>query len=120
MLVADAGQASARFAAALAHYPAAFLIGSYRKGDIDVAALETYVLGGGTIFLSADYIDEGLVPAAFAGVEIGEGRIAAGENLIDEKGSVAARLGGLYALYSGTPASGTLPFLTDESGKVVA
>ena len=120
VLVADAGQASARFAAALTHYPAAFLIGSYRKGDVDVAALETYVRGGGTLFLSADYIDEGLVPSALAGVEIGEGCVASGERLIDEKGTVAARLGGLYSLYNGAPASGAVPFLTDENGQVVA
>ena len=120
VLVADSGQETPRFAAALAHYPAAFLIGSYRRGDIDVAALETYVRGGGTLFLSADYIDEGLVPATLAGVEIVEGRVASGESLIDERGSVVARLGGLYSLYNGAPASGTVPFLTDENGKVVA
>ena len=120
VLVADSGQDTSRFAAALAHYPAAFLIGSYRRGDIDIAALETYVRGGGTLFLSADYIDEGRVPSALAGVEIGEGCVPSGESLIDEKGAVAARFGGLYSLYNGAPAFGTVPFLTDENGKVVA
>lgn len=120
VLVADAGQPTDRLAAALAHYPAAFLIGTYRPKDLDRAALKTYVENGGTLFLSADYVREGLVDAAFAGVSFGDEKRPSGESLLDEKGRQVESLGGAYELYSGAPAAGTRPLLKDEKGQVVA
>lgn len=122
VLTADSGQSTERFASVLSHYPAAFLVGSYRKGDLGSAALEAYVRGGGTLFVSADYVEEGHVSADFAGVSFGKGRRVSGERLIDEQGAYAASLDGLYELYEArpTPESGARAFLKDDKGNTVA
>ena len=120
VLTADSGQPTERFASALAHYPAAFLVGSYRRGAVDVAALERYVRGGGTLFVSADYVEEGTVPASLTGVSFGEGRVKSGDRLLDERGRDAARLDGFYLLHSAVPADGTRTLLKDENGAAVA
>lgn len=120
VLVADGGQPSDRFASALSHYPAAFLIGSYRKGDVDVAGLESYVRGGGTLFISADYVETGIVPETLSGVSFGAGRAKSGDRLVNERGRDVARLGGDYELHEGTPAPGAKIFLRDENGVPVA
>lgn len=119
VLVADGGQPSDKFASVLSHYPAAFLIGTYRRGEVDVAALESYVRAGGTLFLSADYVETGVVPASLAGVSFGAGRSMSGERLFDEKGADVAQLGG-YELHEASPAPGTAVFLKDEKGATVA
>ncbi|MBQ3747717.1 MAG: hypothetical protein II863_09965 [Kiritimatiellae bacterium] len=120
VLVADGGQPSDRFASVLSHYPAAFLIGSYRKGDVDVAGLESYVRAGGTLFVSADYVEKGIVPVSLAGVSFGEGRVASGDRLLDERGRDVARLDGRYLLHSAVPEDGTRALLSDENGAAVA
>ena len=120
VLVADAQQPTERFASALGHYPAAFLIGTYRAKELDVAALEKYVQDGGTLFLSADYIEEGIVPASLAGVSFGAGRVTSGATLVDEKGAAVEKLAGAYLLHTGEAAEGTRVLLKDENGAAVA
>ena len=120
VLVADAGQPTEKFASALGHYPAAFLIGTYRVKELDVAALEKYVRDGGTLFLSADYIVEGIVPATLAGVSFGEGRVKSGEALVDETGKRVEKLSSAYLLYAGEVTKGTRVLLKDEKGAAVA
>ena len=120
VLVADSRQSTDAFAAALRHYPAAFLIGTYRKGDVNLAALRAYVENGGTLFLSADYVEDGIVPAEFAGVSFGADRVTSGKKLLDASGRPVEKLAGAYLLHAGEPAAGTSPLLTDECGHVVA
>ena len=120
VLVADAKQPAGKFAAALRHYPAAFLLGTYRAGELNVDALKDYVTGGGTLFLSCDYVEEGLVPAALSGVSFAKGRTTSGASLLDEKGRAVEKLAGAYVLHAGKPSSGTRAFLKDEKGNAVA
>ena len=120
VLVADSRQPKEAFAAALRHYPAAFLIGTYRKDELNRAALEAYVADGGTLFLSADYVEESVVPASLTGVSFGPGRVPSGAKLLDEKGREVERLAGAYVLHAGEPAAGTRVLLRDENGQPVA
>ena len=120
VLVADAQQPTEKFASVLGHYPAAFLIGTYRAKELDVAALEKYVQNGGTLFLSADYIEEGIVPASLAGVSFGAGRVTSGATLVDEKGATVEKLSAAYLLHAGEATEGTRVLLKDENGAAVA
>ena len=120
VLVPDAPRGKAKLGAALAHYPAAFLIGTYEKGELDVAVLEKYVRDGGTLFLSADYVDAGLVPAALSGVTFAPARMTSGHDLIDERGARVEALDGAYALRPAAELQGARPWLRDELGQTVA
>ena len=60
-LVPDGGQDSAAFLKALSAYRAAFLVGTFRRETFDAAAVDAYVRGGGTLFVSNDNVDNGLV-----------------------------------------------------------
>lgn len=68
MLVPDAGQPSDRFLDALSKYRVAFLVGGFRRENVDTAALRRYVEGGGTLVVSADRVRDGLVDESLSGV----------------------------------------------------
>ena len=129
VLTVDSGLESGRMAETLKHYPAAFLAGTYRKGDLDVRALESYVRDGGTLFLSCDYVEEGLVSADLAGVDFVEE--------VERKGGGGQRndkitcltsglrpstlcLRNAYTLHAGRPRQGTRVLYQDEKGVAVA
>ena len=120
VLVPDAGQDSARFADVLGHYSVAILMGSYRRGELDVAALEAFVRGGGELVISADYVEEGLVPESLSGVGF-DGRIASGRDLRDASGKTVEALNGAYSLYRAVRVdAAAAPVLSDENGTPVA
>ena len=62
VLVPDAPQKDADFAAAISKYPAAILVGEYRPSPELARRLADYVRGGGTLYLSASQLDIGLSP----------------------------------------------------------
>lgn len=62
VLVPDAPQKDADFAAAISKYPAAILVGEYRPSPELARRLAGYVRGGGTLYLSASQLDIGLSP----------------------------------------------------------
>jgi len=74
-LVCDAGQDHAAFAAALSHYPAAFLVGTIDEKAYDAQAVADYVKRGGTLFVTAENVRKGLVDPAFAGVTYGAEKV---------------------------------------------
>jgi len=123
VVVPDSDQSADRIAEALAPYKCAFLAGGYRKDKLKTAALESYVKGGGTLFVSWDRIADGLVPAAFAGVDftVDAKTVPAGETLVERPGGGEVRTyplgkGYAWAKPSGTPAA--KPLFTDENGAV--
>ncbi len=62
VLVPDAPQKDADFAAAISKYPAAILVGGYQPSPELARRLADYVRGGGTLYLSASQLDIGLTP----------------------------------------------------------
>ena len=119
VLVADSGQASGKFAEALLHYDLAVLAGTYRTNELDRTALEDYVKRGGTLLVTADYVEEGLLPCAFAGVTFDGWRVRSGKVARNRSGADVAALNGAYDLYAAAPST-AVPFLTDEEGHIVA
>ena len=120
VLVPDAGQPSDRFSAVLDHYAMAIMMGSYRKGDVDVAALESFVRKGGVLVLSSDYVEEGIVPGSLAGVAF-DGRVASGQELRNAAGTPVERLNGAYSLATAARLDkGVKVVLSDECGTPVA
>lgn len=118
VLTPDSGQATEDFVRALSAYPCAFLVGTYRKGDVDAAGLRRYVLEGGTLVVSADQVADGHVPADLAGVSFDGSEDPSGQWLTDGAGAMAA-LENPYAWLRGRLLSAR-PFLTDERGCVAA
>ena len=60
-LVPDGGQDSDKFLKALSAYKAAFLVGAFDDKLFDRQAIDRYVRGGGTLFVSIDNVRNGLV-----------------------------------------------------------
>lgn len=70
VLTPDCGQSGADFLKALSAYKVAFLIGSYDPKEVDIASLNAYVRGGGTLVVPADAIEKGIVSEALAGLRL--------------------------------------------------
>ena len=88
----DAGQDHAALVKALSAYPYAILAGTgFHRDRLDVAVLEEYVRGGGTLVVSADQIGEGYVTADMCGLEL------TGET-VDVTGSFTDRSGAAFPL----------------------
>lgn len=119
VLVADSGQPSGKLTEALLHYDLAVLAGTYRTNELDRTALEDYVKRGGTLLVTADYVEEGCLPGAFAGVAFDGRRVRSGKVARNRGGVDVAELNGAYDLYVAVPST-AVPFLTDEEGHVVA
>ena len=116
VLVPDGGQAPSAFRKALSAYKCAFLIGAYRKDELDAASLEAYVRDGGTLFIPADAVTDGLVPSALAGLTF-TGRLAtSGTTARDERGRVF-ELKDEYRWNLATPATAK-PLVRDDRGAV--
>ena len=116
VLTADSGQASAKFLDVLLHYDVAVLAGTYRKNELDTAAIRSYVDAGGTLVISSDYVEEGFVPASLAGVGF-KGSVPSGQFAKDDRGRVVP-LHGAYDLAIGTVQTAK-PLLKDENGTTV-
>ena len=120
VLNVDAGQDTAKLCTALAPYKVAFLVGTYRKGDVDGAALSAYVRNGGTLIVSADQVADGHVPAELAGVSFGgSSDVPSGSSLCLRDGRVLRPLENPYVWMKGVPNKAT-PVLWDDRGGVVA
>ena len=118
-LCPDADQDDGKFLAALSDYKAAFLIGEYSPKYIKAKALAEYVKNGGTLFVSADQVHEGVVPADLAGVSFDGTKTPCYEAVMNEKGLrifQIYRCDGVYTLYAGK-VSTAKPFLTDGRGR---
>lgn len=116
----DAGQDPAAFAKALCDYRAAFLVGEFHKDTFDSAALEAYARGGGTLFVSADQVADGLVPSDLAGVSFSGKRIPAGGSFRDAAGGGAVKLVDGYTVWGAEGKASAKPFLLAESGVPLA
>ena len=121
VLCPDSGQPTKKFAAALSPYRCAFLLGNgYEKGTVDADALAEYVRNGGTLFVSADQIADGIVPADIAGVSFCGRTVQSGRNVSYADGRAATTLAEDYVLMQPAPGCSAKPFLRDENGGVVA
>ena len=118
VLTPDSGQPTADFARALSAYKCAFLVGTYRAGDVDAAALRRYVADGGTLVVSADQVMDGHVPADLSGVSFDGACVASGERLTSADGD-SVRLENPYSWLVGAPRAAKA-WLTDERGGVAA
>lgn len=116
----DAGQPTDAFAGALKKYRAAFLVGAFDKKDTDVDALRQYVQEGGTLFVSADQIEDGLVSREMAGVEFTDGRKPVGGCFKDEKGVKIEDLSEIYTVWESEPDVSARPILLTEAGMPLA
>ena len=119
VLCPDAGQPADEFLAALSTYPAAFLIGHHNPNTADIAAISTYVSGGGTLFCSYDQVCDGLVGEGAAGVRFGDEKASGGKLLLDENNAKVEEFKDAYSFHKGTPTTAA-PLLKDELGNVVA
>ena len=114
----DAGQPSEKLQKALSAYKCAFLIGDYRKGEIDLNSLEKYVRGGGTLFVSANQIIQGIIPDSFAGIRFSDIKMKSGRYIIGDAG---ARFSLKEPYIWHHKAQGEArPFLKDEIGGTAA
>ena len=118
VLAADSGQDSADFRKALSAYKCAFLVGSYRKGDLDGDALSDYVSNGGTLFVSADQVADGRVSPKLAGVRFGAEADESSGTVVFPDGETFA-LENPYRWVRGQASEGT-PWLKDANGAVAA
>ncbi len=118
-LNADAGQDAAALRAALAPYACAFLVGTYRPGDLDVASLSHYVENGGTLVVSADQVADGLVPPSLTGVAFDGNGVPSGASLRSRDGREVLSLENPYVWLAGRPTS-AVPMLQDERGTTAA
>lgn len=114
----DARQSAADLEKALSAYKCAFLIGQYRKEDLDMVSLQRFVEAGGVLFISANQIQEGVVPSEFSGVSFGSETVVSGEFLVDETGARTA-LKDVYEWYVKTTGNAQA-WLKDEQGAVIA
>ena len=136
VLTPDAAQKPGEFAAALAPYKWAFMMGGYDEKDFERAAVLGWVNKGGTLVTSVDYVEKGFVTPNMAGVDFADKVVTCGEKLVEAKtkrvldGSMhqtfrrkynnrdyQASLD--YELHVGTPRTAK-PFYTDENGNVIA
>lgn len=120
VIIPDAGQDEKAFLKVLSAYKCAFLVGGFEKKHLATGAIRDYVLGGGTLFISADRIADGLVDGAFAGVSFANGATArSGASMTDERGRTV-ELKSAYAWHVADPGATAKPFLRDSNGAVVA
>ena len=94
------------FAAAIAPYKAAFLIGDYRKDELRLDDLRTFVSNGGTLYVGAEQVLKGLIPAEFAGLTL------------DEKTVESRGFAETYAWHVAGSGSTAKPLLKDAAGGV--
>lgn len=119
VLAPDVGQRPADFQSALGTYKCAFLLGTYRKEDLDVASLEAYVRDGGTLFVTPERVKEGLLPFAFTGVAFTGKTVASGTEVIDERG-VRTALGDVYDWDVAEPGATAKVLMQDDRNQPVA
>ena len=122
-LVPDADQPPSEFLKALSTYRAAFLVGHFNKDHFDKASVAAYARNGGTLFIDADKIRQGLVDADLAGVSFAAEKTPAA-NEVKAKGEgeqwiKAFDFGEPYAYHKGTPTTAK-PYLVDANGGVIA
>ena len=116
----DAGQPTDAFRKALRNYRAAFLVGAYDRKNLDCDALREYVRDGGTLFVSADQVEDGLVSREMAGVGFTSGRKDAGRSFTDAKGAKVDDLAETYTVWEAAPDATARPLLLAESGVPLA
>ena len=120
VLNTDSGMPTDRLRASLVPYKCAFLVGTYRKGDLDVGALGDYVRSGGTLIVSADQVADGHVPATLSGVTFdGKTSVPSGASICLRDGRVLHALENPYAWLIGEPVEAR-PVLWDDRGGIVA
>ena len=83
VLTPDAAQKPGEFAAALAPYEWAFMMGTYDEKDFERAAVLGWVNAGGTLVTSVDYVEKGLVTPNMAGVAFTTNVVTCGKELVE-------------------------------------
>ena len=120
VLCPDTDQPEDRFLKALSAYKCAFLVGGHDGKYLAKGPLRDYVLGGGTLFISADQVADGLVDAALAGVSFKNGGTAkSGASMCDDRGGVVP-LDREYAWRLPDEDATAEPLLKDANGAVAA
>lgn len=117
VLAPDAGQTA--FGRVLGAYKAAFLVGEYHAGQLDIASLERFVRDGGTLFVSADRVVDGILPTSLTGVDFDGTTVSAGATFA-QVGKTPMPFKDDYLLMTAKPGATAKPFLVDEKGQVVA
>lgn len=116
----DTRQPEDEFAAALAPYKVAFMIGWFPRGEVRTGAIADWVRDGGTLVCSADQVTDGHVDADIAGVAFAEKTHEAGKSIVDiETGEEIEPTAGSYLVNEAT-AKSAKPFWKDEKGQVIA
>ncbi len=118
VLVPDARQDTREFQKALSAYKCAFLIGNYRKIDLDADALTRYVENGGTLFFGADKVTNGVVSAALAGLRFTGETVRSGKPITDDRGKTFDTEGEYE--YLKALAATAEPLMKDADDNVVA
>ena len=116
VLVPDSPQPAADFAAVLAGYPSAVLLGDYSESDGFEAPLVEYVRGGGTLYLNAMQIGSRF-DESFTGVRPGE-TVPCGKTVRASSGETFA-VTDAYELVT-LELRGAKALLRDEAGRTVA
>lgn len=115
----DATSDVAATLAALRPYKAAALFGRFRLKNLAPAAFTRYAEEGGTLFVSEDYVGEGIVEAKAAGVTFpGKKVFGSGDWLVDDRGH-RLPLKAPYVWKAGEPTTARVLW-TDEKGVPVA
>lgn len=120
MLVPDGPAAKRPFAETLSAYKVAFLCGTaFDAARFDREALERFVENGGTLYVAADQIAAGLVPADFAGAKPSAAASHTASGLVTDGGSWQFSLNEPYAC-AALEMTTARPYLTTADGCVVA
>ncbi len=116
---ADATNDVGRTLAALRPYKAAAMFGRFRAKDVAPAAFTRYAEEGGTLFVSEDYVSEGVIEVKAAGVAFpGRRVLGSGEWLVDDRGARTPLLAP-YVWKVGEPTTAEVLW-RDENGAPVA
>ncbi len=118
VLVPDTPQKDADFAAALARYPVAVLLGEYRPESRVAEKLSAYVRGGGTLYVNAAQLDLGF-GEDFAGVRR-TGRTFAFSGEFTDSSGATHESAGEYDCAELELLPGAKTFLKDGEGRVLA
>ena len=120
VLVPDAPQKDADFAAAISKYPAAILAGEYRSSPELAKRLADYVHGGGVLFMSASQLDIGLSPDVVGVRKTGRTFKFSGEYYVVNNVCKAHQSEGEYDCDELELCAGAKPFLKGGDGMVLA
>ena len=121
VLCPDSRQPTADFAAALSPYRCAFLLSNgYENGTVDADALAEYVKNGGTLFVAADHIADGIVPSDIAGVSFSGCMVQSGRDISFADGRNAVALSEDYTVMLPEANPSAKPFLRDGDGNILA